>query len=197
MKRILSLARRQAMVLMRGLNPSAALRKGNTAFYYRGRRGLARLRDGNEGGALVEFALVLPLMLGVVTAIFTYGIAFNNYIELTDGIGIAGRALAIARGNTLDPCNLVATSVWNASPNLTESKFTFTIAMDNGADSYSFAQGVTPTCSSASTTTGAPADLVEGTQATVTATYPCDLQIYGMTFLTACTLSSSVSELVQ
>ncbi len=197
MLKLISHVGRKYIDLMRGVNPPTASQGGIFEHRSRGRKFLSRLRDRSEGGALVEFAFVLPAMLMVVSGIFTYGIAFNNYIELTNGIGIAGRALAIARGNTLDPCALVASSIYNSAPNLSQSKFTMTIVMDNSADTYSFAQGATVTCSSTSTTTGAPADLVEGTQATVTATYPCQLQIYNMSFLTSCTLSSSVSELVQ
>ena len=78
----------------------------------RSERVRARLHFGDEkGGALVEFALVLPVLLLVVTAITTFGIALNNYLQLTEAVGIGGQVLSVSRGNTTDPCNIVSSAV--------------------------------------------------------------------------------------
>jgi Flp pilus assembly protein TadG len=149
----------------------------------------ARL-GASEGGALVEFAMVLPMMLAVMTGIFTFGIALNNYLELTNGVSIGARYLAISRGNTLDPCATVVNAVYGAAPNLKTANFSFTTTL-NGT-SYNGTS-----CSSSTTTTGAAGNLVQGTSATVTATYPCNLSVYGVSFAGSCTLKSTVTELVQ
>ena len=61
-------------------------------------RGLAQ-----DGQAMVEMALVLPVLLLVVTGILTFGLAFNNYILLTEATSVGARTLAISRGGTTDP----------------------------------------------------------------------------------------------
>ena len=51
-----------------------------------------------EGQAMVEMALVLPVLLLVVTGILTFGLAFNNYLLLTEATSVGARTLAISRG---------------------------------------------------------------------------------------------------
>ena len=48
-----------------------------------------------------------------------FGLAFDNYISLTDATGVGARQLAISRGQTLDPCQTVYTAVTGAAPLLT------------------------------------------------------------------------------
>ena len=47
---------------------------------------------------MVEMALVLPVLLLVVTGILTFGLAFNNYLLLTEATSVGARTLAISRG---------------------------------------------------------------------------------------------------
>jgi Flp pilus assembly protein TadG len=64
----------------------------------------------NEGSALLEFAFVVPMMFGLIVGMFSFGLALNQYIVLTDAVGAGARALAMARGQTspslaeTDPC---------------------------------------------------------------------------------------------
>ena len=156
-----------------------------------GKRARGRLRTGREGGqSLVEFALCLPLLLLVVTGIFTFSFALNNYLTLTNAVGIGGQLLAVSRGQTTDPCNTAASAIYGASPLLSQTAFTFSFVL-NG-NSYSGAS-----CSSGSTTTGAAGNLVQGANAQVTATYPCNLMVYGVNYLPSCKLTSQVTEVVQ
>ena len=52
---------------------------------------------------MVEMALALPILLLVVTGILTFGLAFNNYLLLTEATSVGARTLAISRGATTDP----------------------------------------------------------------------------------------------
>jgi hypothetical protein len=61
-------------------------------------------RPGEQGGALVEFALLLPILLLLTTGIMVFGVAMNNYLQLTNAVSIGARNLAISAGITLDPC---------------------------------------------------------------------------------------------
>jgi Flp pilus assembly protein TadG len=144
----------------------------------------------DEGGALVEFAIVLPIMLLMLTGISTFGIAINNYMVLTEGTGVGARILAISRGQTLDPCNTTVSAVESAAPNLNPANLRFTYVL-NGV-SYSGTS-----CSSSSTSTGAAGNLVQGKNAEVTVTYPCSLAVYGYNYATSCTLQAQTTELVQ
>ena len=51
---------------------------------------------GERGQALVEFTLVLPILLALVTAIVEFGIAYNHYVTLTDAARVGARAAAVS-----------------------------------------------------------------------------------------------------
>jgi Flp pilus assembly protein TadG len=79
-----------------------------------GRRGITR----DEGGqAVVEFALVLPILLAVVTAIFSFGMTFKDYLTLTDAVR-AGARVAVVSRNTPDPTGAAKAAVIDAGTDL-------------------------------------------------------------------------------
>jgi len=53
-----------------------------------------RLR-GEGGQALTEFALVLPLLVGILVVIIEAGIALNHYLRLTDAVRAGARTASI------------------------------------------------------------------------------------------------------
>jgi Flp pilus assembly protein TadG len=143
----------------------------------------ARLAKTSEGGALVEFAMVLPMMMVVVTGIFFLGIALTLYLQLTNATDIGARLLSVSRGQTTDPCNTASVAVKAAAPNLSASGLTFTYVLDG--QSYS-----------GTTCTAGAAYLVQGTSAQLKVTYPVHLGIYGLGWNTI-TLNAQTTELVQ
>ncbi len=151
----------------------------------------ARLSRKEKGQSLVEFALVLPLLLLVVTGITTFGLLINNYLALTDAVSTGARYLAINRGQTTDPCALTATTVENAAPYLTPANLQFKITLSNSAIAYS------GTTCAGTPTTGAPSNLKAGQPAIVTVTYPCSVTVYGATYLPTCILTAQTTEIVQ
>jgi Flp pilus assembly protein TadG len=156
-------------------------------------RRLARalLHSGEQGSALVEFAMILPMLLLLTTGVLVFGVAMNNYMQLTNAASIGARALAISAEVTLDPCATAYTAITGASPGLTPSKLTFSYVL-NGI-SYSG-----PTCSSGSVSSGAAGNLSSGTNATVTITYPLNLSVFGKVFSSSnAVLSATSTELVQ
>ena len=52
---------------------------------------LCVFRSWENGAALVEFAIVLPLLLILVFGIISWGLIFNDKLSLTDGAREAGR----------------------------------------------------------------------------------------------------------
>jgi Flp pilus assembly protein TadG len=147
---------------------------------------------GEEGGALVEMAIVLPVLMLIVTGIFAFGITLNNYVQLTNATSVGARLLAISRLNTLDPCGDTVAAIRHAAPSLTPSLLQFSFVLNTTAYPSN-----TTSCSSSSTTTGAAANLIQGDPVTVTVTYPCSLGVYGKNLVPGCALSAQVTELEQ
>ncbi|HUR23366.1 MAG TPA: TadE family protein [Acidimicrobiales bacterium] len=111
-----------------------------------------RLRRGERGAAVVEFALVLPILMMFVFGILEFGRGYNARIELTSAVRQGARTAALFGTScpilpaTQNFTDCVTTSVRDGAPGLTRS-----------------AIQVTPTaCPDAST----------GTNARVVATYP-------------------------
>ena len=59
-----------------------------------------RRRRNNSGQALVEFALVLPLLALLLFAIIQYGFIFGAYMTLRHGAQVTSRSLAFAGAST-------------------------------------------------------------------------------------------------
>ena len=181
----------------------AALAGARVDAWSRAKRVLAR---DERGGALVETALVLPILLTVLMGFITFGIAFGNYLALTNATAMGAQALSIARGQSLDPCATTYNAFELGGPTLQTSQLTFTILVNSppsgGSETtlytlFNGAKGASVTCSSTSLTTGAPADLVAGDAASVSVTYPCNLVIYGVNFAPNCKLTAQTSEVIQ
>lgn len=125
-----------------------------------------RLRaGGEEGQAILEFALIMPVLLMMLMAIVKFGVVLNNQIILTDAVAVGARTLALDRSvgaATPNACTLATTALDNAAIGLQQSSITVTFAWSS--PSGGTAQD---TCT----------NLVAGDSATVRATYPFNLQI--------------------
>jgi Flp pilus assembly protein TadG len=108
---------------------------------------------GEEGGALVEFAVTLPLFLTVLTgtASFSLGLYFVQQI------GNATSSAAMSLGGEAglfpnnDPCAAAKSFVTGALPNLAPSKLTLKLVLTDtnlGTDTYN-GTGSTFSCSTA------------------------------------------------
>jgi Flp pilus assembly protein TadG len=70
-----------------------------------------------HGQTLTEFALVLPLLVFLLLAVLQLGIAFNNYISLTEAVRVGARKAAVAR-ELSDPEAAVTAEVRGAAAEL-------------------------------------------------------------------------------
>lgn len=52
--------------------------------------------DGDRGSAVIEFALVLPLLLGFLLGIVTIGISYNRYISMNNAVRESARYGAVS-----------------------------------------------------------------------------------------------------
>ena len=72
--------------------------------------------SGEQGQSLVEFTLILPMLLLLATGIMVFGMAMNNYLQLTNAVSVGARTVAINAGVTLDPCATAANAIIAAAP---------------------------------------------------------------------------------
>lgn len=146
-----------------------------------GRRRSAK-NTAEEGSALVETALVLPIICLLMTGIFSFSIALYQKLELAQAVASGARFISTDRGDT-DPCASTVAKIRSAAPTLTAASINATFVL-NG-NSYN-----------ANTCTAGAANMTTSGTAQVSATYPCTLSAYGMSF-GACSISESVTVEVQ
>lgn len=133
-----------------------------------------------QGQAAFEFALVLPVLLAILLGTLVFGIALNNYLELTYATSAAAQQLSISQGITSpNPCTTAESAGVSAAPllhGLTTSSFTPSFAGPGGS-----------TCT----------NLVAGDSVQVTGTYPCKLVVLGVNFAPGCTLTAQATMVIQ
>lgn len=164
------------------------------------RKAPGAMRDNERGSALVEMALTVPIFMFIVLGMTSFGIIFNQYLQLTEAVNVGGEQLAIARGNDSDPCATVASAVEQVASYLKTSNMTFTFTL-NGTQ-YPFNKGASPTCTTGATTlTSAGA----GVPVTLQVKYSCSgisAFTYGLVQFnplpsSSCNLVSSITEMSQ
>jgi Flp pilus assembly protein TadG len=111
-----------------------------------------------DGQAMTELALVLPVFVVLLLAIIQFGIVFNNYLTLTDATRAGARKAAVSRfigdngASAVDAVKTAASSL----------------------DQSTLVPTVTSTDAGGATDWSTPGDVV-----TVTATYPYSINILG------------------
>jgi Flp pilus assembly protein TadG len=143
----------------------------------------AFLRAEDEGASLIEVAFTLPIVMLVMTGVFSVGFAYYNQEALAQGVAAGAQYLSVDRTSTTDPCADVYAKLTAAAPSLKTSSITLTTTMNGTAYSGN-------TCS------GDQSQLVLASTATVKATYPCNIGVFGVNFSSSCLLSAQVSEYV-
>ncbi|MCS7007402.1 MAG: pilus assembly protein [Thermoleophilia bacterium] len=136
-----------------------------------------RAREG--GQALVEFALVVPLLLLLIMGIIQFGMVFKDYLALVDATRIGGRQASVARSILPEQARIasVEQSVRRAAVNLDPSKLTISVEVwDPNTNQPVWA----------------PAGNV-----TVSTTYPFEIDLFGLVRIAQGTLRSSVTERVE
>lgn len=153
---------------------------------------LRRLRR-SEGQAMVEFALLSPLVLLLCVGMCVFGLGLKQYMDLCNATAIGAQQLATS-GQLSDPCQYVYTTVTDAAPGLTAANLTFTITV-NGTAYVTGASGSSVTCSGeASSFQQAQESANEN--ATITVTYPFTASFIGFTKQTY-TMSDTVEEVIE
>jgi len=139
--------------------------------------------DDAQGGAIVETAITLPIILLLLTGIFSFSMALHEKLTLAEAVSNGGRVLASERGDT-DPCSTTTNAIYAAAPSLSQSNMTISYTLNGVA----VGSGVT----SCSGTT----NMVSGQSAEITATYPVSISVYGKSF-GSFPLTTQITETVQ
>ena len=155
-----------------------------------------RLLGDDKGQAIVEFALMLPILLMILTGIIGVSFAIFNWQSLNQGTDAAARYLA-DEGETnnsngdskmTDPCSAAFAQITNLTAGLDPSQITVTYTF-NGNNIGTF-KGT-----SANTCAGDQSYLGSG-NITVTTTYPCNVFGVGVNKIFAgCQLGATKTEL--
>ena len=141
-----------------------------------------RLVKNGEGVSAIEFAIISPVLLTIVLGVFQFGIAMNQYLNLTNAAAQGALTLALSRGTTT-PYTSTTAAITAAAPNLAAAQTTITVRI-NGVACTNDA-----TCSAA---------LLAGQAALVRATYPCNLVVMGVNYApNGCTLNAQSAQMIQ
>jgi Flp pilus assembly protein TadG len=122
-----------------------------------------------RGQTMTEFALVLPVLVVLVLAIAQFGVAFNNYVTLTDAARAAARKGAVSRESG-DPTGDCQAAGYAAGADLKNPGTDFIV---NCSSSWSI-----------------------GSDVTVTATYPYSISLLGWVVANG-NLSTTMKERVE
>jgi Flp pilus assembly protein TadG len=120
-----------------------------------------------QGQSITEFALALPILALLLFAVIQFGIAFNNYVTLTDATRAGARKAAVS-GKDPSPANTCVAAIRGSAKDMNQSD-------------------LQPNC----TSTWQP-----GADVTVTATYPYKISLLGLVVKTG-RLSSTTTERVE
>ena len=74
-----------------------------------------------RGQTFTEFALVLPMLIVLMLGIVQFGVAFNNYVTLTDAVRAGARKAAVSR-NSSDPAGACRAAVVAARGSLDQTE---------------------------------------------------------------------------
>jgi Flp pilus assembly protein TadG len=103
---------------------------------------------GEEGGALVEMALTMPLLFLILTAAASYSFALYNLQELESAVSGAAQALGVESSVVSNPCAVVVSQVTASLPQWSASNLTYTVTFSNGTGSayspYSWTGSTSP-----------------------------------------------------
>jgi Flp pilus assembly protein TadG len=159
----------------------------------------ARLRalvaSESSGQALLEFALISPLILMLALGLCVFGIGLEEQLTLTNATELAAQQVAISRSSVSSSntvCEIAESTFVNAAPSMDSTKLTFTLTLSG--------QGAIPTTTGASSFTSAKNcssdTLVENQTVTLTVSYP-----YTASFINfgtkSYTLSSTIEQVIE
>lgn len=179
-----------------GVSQDSAVRKVSGVSQRMRRSGCAFLSANSEGNAMVEMALMLPILLGVVMAIYSFGSAFFNWQTLQTAVAQGAQELQFGGDSVTNPCLQVRERIVAVAPTLDASQISYHLVLNN-TEAYPAISASAEEHSWTGTAGSCPASLTSLTSVTVSATYPCNLHLYGVSVAAACNLPATTTYQVQ
>jgi Flp pilus assembly protein TadG len=124
-------------------------------------------KQGENGQALVELTLALPVLLLILFGIIQFGSLYDHYESLTNATRAGARVAAVSRSAS-NPVSTTVQAVKSAAPNLNASQLVVTVS----------------------------GTWTPGATVTVTATYPYSVSLGGIVVHSG-TLTSTTTERVE
>ena len=126
-----------------------------------------------DGQAMTEFAIVLPVLLLILFGIIQFGIVFNNYIDVTSSARQGARTGAVSRSAG---CSGEQTDITQAAQNAGTSLDTSNMTVTSNISALCTANG---------------GNVPQGGQLTVTVSYPYSISLLGLVVSSGSLSSSS------
>jgi Flp pilus assembly protein TadG len=124
-------------------------------------------RKNQQGQAMVEFAIVLPVLLLLVLGLMQFGLAYFHHLTVTDAVRAGARQAAVSR-ELPDPAGTAEARVRAAATDLVQADLEVYVT----------------------------SSWVQGEDVEVRATYPYDINLLGMVLYSG-DLKSSTTERVE
>lgn len=124
-------------------------------------------RKNENGQAMVEFAVVLPILALVVFGIIQFGILYKNQLTLTDAVRVGGRQAAVGR-ELADPSGTAEAKTRSAAAGLDQAQLNVSVS----------------------------SSWVQGEDVTVSGSYPYEISLLGLVVKSG-NLTSETTERVE
>jgi Flp pilus assembly protein TadG len=89
-----------------------------------------------DGQSVVEFAFMMPFLILLLVAIWQFGLAFRNYLAITDAARVGARKAAVSRTVSGGPCqaarDAIQATVSSTQWSVISSRITCTPATPGG-----------------------------------------------------------------
>jgi Flp pilus assembly protein TadG len=150
---------------------------------------------------MVELAIVLPLLLLLVTGIIQFGLLFNRYLTLNDAVRSGAETLSLGRNlpsgvTDPDPCDPAIAQTVNSASSTGLTSLQVTPSFTPQTPTPTPPPTTASNCGTGTYPSETGGNENQGDQATVTATQPFTLGVFGLSFGTL-QLSASASDAVQ
>ena len=127
------------------------------------------MRKNERGQAMVEFAVIVPILLVLLLGIMQLGVVYNNWVTLTDAARAGARKGAVCRsGCSPDAATATTNAVKNSAANLNQSNLSVSVS----------------------------SSWTQGSDVTVSASYPWSVNVLGVVVASG-TMTSTTTERVE
>lgn len=111
-----------------------------------------------RGASAVEFAIVAPLMIGIMLASFQFALTINGYVGVANAVSVGTRSFSMTRASAVTtPYTSTVATMKSALPTtMTQSNLVVTLSVGDATGTTYTACATDSACAALLTTTGLP-----------------------------------------